>query len=102
MLVSSTSERINAWLQEHGLKQVDILKRAEPFCRMLEVKLNKNDLSQYVSGKTKPGQKKLYVLSLAMNVSEAWLMGYDVSPEREADSNIWQMSIFLFLMKQIQ
>jgi hypothetical protein len=30
-----------------------------------------------------PGQFKLSMLGLALNVSEAWLMGYDVPQERE-------------------
>jgi transcriptional regulator with XRE-family HTH domain len=65
-----------------NMRQVDILKAAEPFCRMYGVKLGKNDLSQYVSGKVEPRQDKLTILGLALGVSEAWLMGYDVSMER--------------------
>ena len=61
---------------------MDILKAAEPYCKKYGVKLGKNDLSQYVSGKVEPGQDKLSILGLAIGVSEAWLMGYDVSMER--------------------
>ena len=46
--------------------------------------MNKNDLSQYVNGKTEPGQEKLTILGLALNVNEAWLMGYDVPMERDS------------------
>ena len=66
-----------------NLKQIDILNLAKPFCMEYNIRLNKNDLSQYVSGKVEPGQNKLTVLGLALNVSEAWLMGYDVPMERE-------------------
>ena len=48
----------------------------------LRGKANKNDLSHYVSGKVEPGQDKLSILGLALGVSEAWLMGFDVSMER--------------------
>lgn len=48
----------------------------------------KNDLSQYVSGKSKPGQSKLYILSLALNVSEEWLMGYGVEKGSETMADI--------------
>lgn len=65
-----------------GLKQVDILNKAKPYCEKYEVKLNKSDLSQYVSGKSEPGQDKLAILGMALNVSETWLMGYDVPIER--------------------
>lgn len=44
--------------------------------------MNKSDLSQYCSGKTEPNQDKLYVLGAALNVNEAWLMGFDVPMER--------------------
>lgn len=69
-------------MDERGLKQVDILSACEPFCQKYGVKLKKNDLSQYVSGKVEPKQDKLSILGMALNVSEAWLMGYDVPKER--------------------
>ncbi|QNO17326.1 transcriptional regulator [Caproicibacterium amylolyticum] len=79
----TTSERLKQIMNEKNLRQVDILNRAEPYCKKYGVKLNRNDLSQYVSGKVEPGQFKLSMLGLALNVSEAWLMGYDVPQERE-------------------
>ena len=45
--------------------------------------MNKSDISQYVSGKVEPSQEKLVILGMALNVSEAWLMGFDVSPARK-------------------
>ena len=74
----TTSQRLKEIMKERGLKQVDILELAKPFCDKYGIKLNKNDLSQYVSGKVEPGQYKLSILGHALNVSEAWLMGYDV------------------------
>lgn len=67
-----------------NLKQVDILEKAKPFCSKYDTKISKVDLSQYVSGKVEPGQAKLFVLANALNVSEAWLMGYDVPKERNS------------------
>ena len=78
----STSQRLKQIMDIKKMRQVDILHAAEPYCKRFDVKLNKNDLSQYVSGKTLPGQDKLTILGLALGVSEAWLMGYDVSMER--------------------
>lgn len=82
MKSSNTSQRLKQLMGSRGLRQVDILHQAEPYCKRFNVKLNKNDLSQYVSGKVVPGQDKLTILGLALGVSEAWLMGYDVSMER--------------------
>jgi len=79
---SSTSERLKQIMNERSLRQVDILEAAKPFCEKYGVKLAKNDLSQYVSGKVEPRQEKLTILGLALNVSETWLMGYDVRRER--------------------
>ena len=70
-------------MNERSLRQVDILEAAKPFCEKYGVKLAKNDLSQYVSGKVEPRQEKLTILGLALNVSETWLMGYDVRRERD-------------------
>lgn len=78
----TTAQRLKQIMDIKQLRQVDILRAAEPYCKRFDVKLNKNDLSQYVSGKTAPGQDKLTILGLALGVSEAWLMGYDVSMER--------------------
>lgn len=80
---SSTSERLKRIMNERSLRQVDILEAAKPFCEKYGVKLAKNDLSQYVSGKVEPRQEKLTILGLALNVSETWLMGYDVRRERD-------------------
>ena len=51
MKKSNTSERLKYIINERGLKQVDIIRLAEPYCNKYDIKLGKNDLSQYVSGK---------------------------------------------------
>lgn len=78
MKSENTSIRLKRIMKMRGLRQVDILRAAKPFCDKYGIKLKKNDLSQYVSGKVEPGQDKLSVLGLALDISEAWLMGYDV------------------------
>lgn len=86
MKISNTSARLQEIIHERRIKQVDILNSAKPFCAKYGVKLAKNDLSQYVNGKVEPGQEKLTILGLALNVSEAWLMGYDVPKDRDSIS----------------
>ena len=83
MKISSTSARLKEIMNEKGLKQVDILIKAKPFCEKYGVRLGKNDLSQYINGKFEPGQEKLTILGLALDVNEAWLMGYDVEKSRD-------------------
>ena len=47
----------------------------------------KSAMSQYVSGKFAPKQTRIYLLAKALNVSEAWLMGYDVPMERTPNTS---------------
>ena len=82
MKTTSTADRLNEIMRERNIKQIDILRAAQPFCEKYTVKLAKNDLSQYVNGKVEPGQEKLTILGLALNVSEAWLMGCDGPMEK--------------------
>lgn len=46
--------------------------------------LSKPRISQYVNGIYEAKQTALYLLAQALNVSEAWLMGYDVPMDRNA------------------
>ena len=78
MKESNTAERLRRLMSDRNLKQVDILRLCEPICSQYNIKMNKNDLSQYVNGKVEPGQFKLTVLAKALHVTEAWLMGFDV------------------------
>lgn len=80
----TTTDRLKQIMYERGLRQVDILDACNPYCKKYNVKLAKNDLSQYISGKVQPGQDKLSILGLALGVNEVWLMGYDVPPDRDA------------------
>ena len=83
---SSTSARLRQLMSETGLRQVDILDKSKPFQKQLGVKMGRSALSQYVTGKSKPDDKKLYLLSKTLGVSEAWLMGYDVEKKRIPDN----------------
>lgn len=79
----STADRLRQIMEERNLRQIDILNLALPICARYDVKMNKSDISQYVSGKVEPSQEKLVVLGMALNVTESWLMGFDVSSERK-------------------
>jgi len=83
----STANRLRYLMEANNLRQIDILNKTMPYCRKYNVKMNKSDLSQYVSGKAEPNQEKLFVLSSALNVSEAWLMGFDVPMARISEKN---------------
>ena len=52
----TTAQRLREVMEKRKLRQVDVVEMAQPFCEKLGVKLNKNNLSQYLSGKVKPMQ----------------------------------------------
>lgn len=55
-----------------NLKQSDIIERVTATGEYI----SKSALSQYVNGQSTPDQRKLTILSKALDVSEVWLMGY--------------------------
>jgi transcriptional regulator with XRE-family HTH domain len=73
----SCGTRIKLGLKLRGMKQADL-------CQI--TKIPKSAISQYISGAFEPKQDRIYLISKALNVSEAWLMGYDVPMERERNS----------------
>ena len=78
----STADRLKEIMDLRGFRQVDILDLCKPYCAAAGIKLGRSDLSQYISGKVAPRQDKLSILAQALNVSEAWLMGFDVPMNR--------------------
>lgn len=77
MRISNSSIRLKEVMEKQNLKQIDILNKTLPYCEKYNVKMNKSNISQYVSGKVEPSQDKIMVLSMALGVSEGWLMGFD-------------------------
>ena len=72
--VEPCSQRIAKALDIRNMKQADLCKYA---------KVPKSSLSLYLSGAYEPKQNRIYDMARVLNVSEAWLMGYDVPMERE-------------------
>ena len=82
MTRTTTAERLKKLLRERNLRQVDALALIEPWARKYNVPFFKQNLSLYLKGTVEPNQDKLILLARAFNVSEAWLMGFDVPMER--------------------
>lgn len=73
------SKRLKETLEMKNIKQTDLAKRTG---------LDKSLISNYVSGKYKAKSTNLYLIAKALNVSEAWLLGYDVPMEKETPTII--------------
>ena len=74
---ATCGERIKTALHQRGMKQSEL-------CGI--TKIPKSAISQYISGAFEPKQDRVYLIAQALNVSEAWLMGYDVPMKRETIS----------------
>ena len=71
---ATCAERIRKALAIRGMKQAEL-------CHI--TKIPKSAISQYISGAFEPKQDRIYLIAKTLNVSEAWLMGFDVPMERE-------------------
>ena len=72
--IETCAQRIKTALETRRMKQIDL-------CTLADVP--KSSLSLYLSGAYEPKQDRLAKMAIVLNVSEAWLMGYDVPMERE-------------------
>lgn len=71
--------RLRYALQLRGLKATDLSDKTG---------IPKGAISYYLSGKSQPRANRLHIISTTLDVSEAWLMGYDVSIEKESNASI--------------
>ena len=72
--ISTCAARLSAALHIRGMKQVEL-------CGITGIP--KSAMSQYITGTFEPKPDRIEAMARALNVSEAWLMGYDgVSMER--------------------
>ena len=62
-------DRLKEAMEIRGFRAVDLIDRTG---------IPKVTLSYYMSGKTEPKADRIYTLAVALDVSEAWLMGFDV------------------------
>ena len=75
--MAAVAERLKQIMAERGLKQVDVIRLAEPIGALHGIRLGKSHISQYVSGKSEPRWDILKVLAEALEVDPLWLQGED-------------------------
>ena len=71
--VAPFSARLRDAMHAAGKKQVDLER---------ETGIGRSAISRYLAGTYEPKNKPIYKLAKALDVSEQWLMGYDVPMER--------------------
>lgn len=65
--------RFKRALEAKGLRAVDVCERTG---------IPKGAISYYLAGKSQPKQDRLYEIARAIDVSEAWLLGFNVPMDR--------------------
>ena len=74
----TTGQRLREYMVLNNVRQVDILNKSLPYQKKFNIKMSKSHLSNYVNDRSSPDNSKMKLLAAALNVSEPWLMGYDV------------------------
>lgn len=69
------AQRLREGLDLRGMKQTELAALSG---------ISKSNISHYLKGDWEGKQDAVYALARVLNVPEAWLMGYDVAPEKEA------------------
>lgn len=66
-------DRLEQAMAHNNMKAVELSKKTG---------VPKGAISYYLAGKSTPKSDRVYILSKALNVSEAWLLGYNVPMAR--------------------
>ena len=83
--MATIAERLKEIMEIQNLRQVDLVRLAEPVGEANGLHISKSHISQYVSGRTQPRRDILKVLAEALGVSQLWLQGEDV-PIKSAEN----------------
>lgn len=73
---ANLKDRLKQAMDYRNLKAVDLVERGN---------IPKSAMSYYLSGRSEPKSDRLYSLAKLLDVSEAWLLGYDVPMERSME-----------------
>ena len=74
--VAELKDRLQQALDRKNWKSVDLVEATG---------VPKGAVSYYLAGRSKPKADRLYTIAQALDVSEAWLLGYDVPMGRTDD-----------------
>lgn len=91
MLSDNFTNRLNQAMKSQNLRQVDLIKKTKDVMKKYIKDYNgdgidKTLLNKYIKGIAIAKQDNIFILAKALNVSESWLMGYDVEMTNESQS----------------
>ncbi|WP_251351495.1 helix-turn-helix transcriptional regulator, partial [Staphylococcus aureus] len=76
--MNSFKDRLKQIMSERKISQSELSRRTG---------IGRNSISDYLNGKYEAKQDKVFKLAKALNVNEAWLMGFDISKNRKIENN---------------
>ena len=89
--IRNFSARLREAMNHRQMRAVDLADKTG---------IPKGAISYYTSGKSKPKADRLYAIAEALEVSEAWLLGYDVPMRRtEAQKKNDQLAKLIVKMR---
>ena len=81
----SFAKRLEKALIIRNMKPIDLAKKSG---------INKATISEYLNGKYEAKQTNIYILAKALNINEAWLMGFDTNIDRTPDEERTQIMTY--------
>ena len=88
----SFQERLRIAMSDNNLRPIDLANKTG---------IPKSMVSNYLSGRYVPKADRVYMLARALDVNEAWLLGYDVPRSRSEDqkkNDDFDQVVVLFLI----
>lgn len=77
--MKTLAERLQYALDIRNMKQAELASITH---------IGKSSISTYLTGEYEPKQKNIYKIANALDISEAWLMGYDVPMAKETAAQL--------------
>lgn len=69
-------DRLKSAMNSKGIKAIELCEKTG---------IPSSAMSYYLNGRMEPKSDRLYIIAKALDVSEAWLLGYSVAQERTPD-----------------
>ena len=100
--VSSFKDRLKELLEMRNMKQIDLVKLTQENAKTYGKALTRSMVSRYLSGEYEPNSSNIVMIAELLEVSEAWLLGFDVPMRKDntqqsisdpLPSNLTQVSI---------
>ena len=75
--IKTLAQRLAEGLEIRNMKQIELSEKTG---------ISRGAISSYLTGRWEPKQNNIYLIAKALNVNEAWLMGYDVPYQKSTSS----------------